>query len=380
VRSKLYDTIILGGGVIGCSIAFNLAKKGQRILLLEKGRVASQASSAAAGMLGVQTEMEENGPLFELARKSRAMFPEIVAELREITGIDSSLIRKGMLKLALQEEQIDECQSILEWQHSKGEKAVWLEKEELLQKEPCLSEKILAALYFPNEGHVSAPDLSNAFAKAASYFGTKIREYTEVRSLIKDSGAVTGVTTNGGDFYGDAIVVATGAWSGGLLSEDINQSTVYPVKGEALSVKAEIPLLTRTLFSKGCYIVPKKGGEMIIGATSRAHTFDQKVTVEGISYLMERAKELMPVLAGAEISSMWAGTRPMTNDGLPFLGQHPELQHLFVATGHYRNGILLSPITGKIVADLIADAVHPEIDLTPFSPTRHRNGQEVMLR
>ena len=377
MKLKQFDTIIIGGGVIGCSIAYHLSKQGKRILLLEKNTIGAEASSAAAGMLGVQAELESPNSLFDLAKKSREMFPSIAAEIRELTHIDIELIWNGQLKLAETDEHVKELKQVAAWQSSIGEKAIWLNPSEVIDLEPCLSSTIKGALYFPNEGHVSAPQLTQGFAKAAASLGTKIHEFCEVHTLLIQNETVRGVRTNSGDFYGESIVVATGAWSRKWLPEAINQDKLYyPVKGEAFSVKTHVPFLKRTVFTKDCYIVPKKGGELLIGATMNSHTFDKSVSLDGISQLMNRVKTLLPMVGTASLDRFWSGIRPMTQDGYPYIGKHPDLNQLFFATGHSRNGILLSPITGKMMANLILGC-RPPVELIDFRLTRNESKEAL---
>ncbi|MBM7573598.1 glycine oxidase ThiO [Aquibacillus albus] len=378
MKPKQFDSIIIGGGVIGCSIAYSLSKRNKSVLLIEKNEIGCESSRAAAGMLGVQAELDKQTPLFELARLSREMFPSIGKELRQHTNIDIELIQNGQLKIAYSEEDVEAFQSIAEWQSSIGEEVSWLNKNALLNLEPCLSEKAKGALYFPNEGHVSAPPLTQAFAKAAAALGTKIREYCEVEALLEDNGVIHGVQTNAGTFYSESVVVATGAWSRKWLPDEMKQDDyLYPVKGEAFAVKTHYPFIHRTIFTKECYIVPKKGGELIVGATMKSHTFDQNVSLQGISKLMNKAQQILPIIADTTVDRFWSGIRPMTHDETPYLGEHPDLERLFFATGHYRNGILLSPITGKLMAELITDK-SPSFDLSPFKLDRHKQTQEVI--
>ncbi|MCA1009585.1 glycine oxidase ThiO [Halobacillus halophilus] len=373
--SKKYDTIILGGGIIGCSTAFYLSKKGQRVLVLEKGSLGQEASSAAAGMLGVQTELEEESPIYELARKSREMFPNLAEELKDMTGIDIGLSQKGTMRLAFSEEQRADYREIAVNQKLKGEESFWKDKEEIVGMEPCLTDSLFGGIWFPKEGHVSAPDLTQAFARAAAVNGVTFRESADVYQLIFHQNQVVGAATDTGDFYGSAVLVAAGAWSRRFLLGE--EQALYPVKGEALSVKTEKAMLHTTIFTDDCYLVPKKGGEIIVGATSTPHTFDKRVTMEGIGGLIHKAKRLLPLLGRAEIDRIWAGTRPMTGDGLPIMGAHPDLSNLYFSTGHYRNGILLSPITGKVMADYIAEEATLITDLSAFKPERFQYQTEV---
>jgi glycine oxidase len=366
-----YDVAIIGGGVIGGSIAYQLAKRGSKVILLEKERLASQSSNAAAGMLGAQVELgKEVGPLFELAVKSRAMFQNLADELREISGIDFGFVDKGMLKVAFEPEHVAEFQEIIEAQQKMGQPVEWLKTEEVLAREGEISGEILGGMHIPGDGQVSAPELSLAFAKSAAALGAEIREHTEVLSLVLEHGSVRGVVTAEETIYCEKVIVCAGAWSGSLLKPLGIDLPVYPVKGECFSVLTHKPLITSTVYSHGCYMVPKRGGRLVVGATVKGHTYDRKVSFEGLSDLVERAKRLLPGIANAEWERAWAGIRPQTSDGMPYLGEHAGWNGLFFATGHFRNGILLSPVTGHVIADLI-EGKKSELDLSSFSPTRH---------
>ncbi len=348
-----YDVIVIGAGVIGCSIAYHLSKRGKSVVILEKGSTAGKASSAAAGMLGAQTELEEDSPLFRLGKQSRTMFPDLAAELKSLTGIDIEYEKNGIYKVARTEEQVARFQSLINAQNQLGEEAHWVAAEQLQKGEPALSTDVLGAMHIPNDGQVSATKLTKALAQAAVTLGAEIREFTEVHRFVKEGVEIKGVETNSGLNRAEHVVVAGGAWSKTLLKEAGVDLETYPVKGECFSVKTRKRLINGTIFSDDCYIVPKAGGRLIIGATERPGLFDETVTLDGISRLMEAAKKVVPGLGEAEWEKAWAGIRPQTKDALPYLGEHPELKHLFVATGHYRNGILLAPVTGEIIGDLI---------------------------
>ncbi|RLQ92784.1 glycine oxidase ThiO [Planomicrobium sp. Y74] len=367
--NKTYDAIVIGGGVNGGAIAFNLAKRGMKVLLLEKDRLASKASGAAAGMLAAQAELDGEGALFQLARISRGMFSNLADELKMNSGIDIELVNKGVLRLSLTDWEQQEHRRIIEVHKQNGELAELLTGEEAREREAALSCEVTGAMYLEKDGQVAAPQLTLGFLKSASALGSEIKEYVEVHSFYFSNGKITGVSTNEGDFMSANVVVTGGAWSEKLLRKTGLQLETYPVKGECFSVLAESPLLTNTIFTHSCYLVPKKGGRIIVGATVIPNTFNQQVTVEGISLLMENAKKLVPSIVQAEWEGAWTGIRPQTADGLPYLGEHPEYKGLFIATGHYRNGILLSPITGEVMADLV-EGKTPSIDISPFRVDR----------
>ncbi|MUK87526.1 glycine oxidase ThiO [Ornithinibacillus sp. L9] len=367
---SMYDAIIVGGGINGGSIAYSLAKRGKKVLLLEKDRLGSKSSNAAAGMLAAQAELNEDGPLFQLAKKSRAMFPLLAEEIKELSGIDIELVNKGMYKIALSEEEEHQYKQIIDIQRQTGELAEWITGEEVRRREPSLSEAITGAVYIEKDGQVSAPKLTLGFLKAAAALGVEIKEYTEVLSFHVEKGKIAGVKTNSGNFESETVIVAGGAWSQKILSEADVKLKTYPVKGECFSVLTHQPLINGTIFSHGCYLVPKKGGRLLVGATVKPNTFDQTVTVDGIGSLMEKAKKIVPSIVNAEWEKAWAGIRPQTSDSLPYLGEHPNYKGLFIATGHFRNGILLSPITGEMISNLI-DGESTPIDLTAFRIDRH---------
>lgn len=351
--NKQFDVIIVGGGVIGSSIAFQLSKRNYNVLIVEKDKLAGRASSAAAGMLGAQSELEENSPLFQIARESKTMFPALAEELKELSGIDIELVQSGILKVAMTNEECTHIKSISDFQQAAGEKAEWLSSGQVREQEPAISDSVLGGMFIPNDGQVSAPKLSIAFAQATAILGAQILEYTEVCDFLTEKGCVVGVETINGKYYADETIVAGGAWSTQIMKHTGMELDVYPVKGECFSVHFNGRLITSSIFSSMGYIVPKAGGRLIIGATQKPYTFDESVSLESVSQLMNHAKKIIPKLKDAEWEKAWAGIRPQSGDGLPYLGKHPHLKGLSVASGHYRNGILLAPITGLHMADLI---------------------------
>ncbi|WNR44008.1 glycine oxidase ThiO [Paenibacillus roseipurpureus] len=373
--------IIVGGGVIGASIAYYLAKRGQSVTLLERGQLGMEASAAAAGMLGAQSEMEDTGALFQWARLSRSMFPELSGELRELTGIDIGLVREGLLNVALSDVQEEELRARETLQRAAGERAQWLSAAEATGLEPALSGATRGALYLPEDGQVEAPQLAAAFAQAAQVLGAKVQPYAQVQGLLTERSRVIGVMTAAGPRYSDHVVVAAGTWSGQLLAGIGVELPMFPVKGECFSVRTPKPLLKRTLFTPGCYIVPKAGGRLVVGATVVPHSYDRKVSLAGLAELMDRARGMMLSLGDAEWEKAWSGLRPQTADGLPYIGKVTAMEGLYTACGHYRNGILLSPITGKVMADWLLGADGDELaSLAPWLDAFSPDVSETTLR
>jgi len=370
---KPIDAIIVGGGVIGNAIAYYMSARGMKVILLERDRVGSQSSRAAAGMLAAQAEITEAGPMFDLALASRALFPQLATDLRDLTGIDIGLKRKGLLRVAVTEADAVEIQRTLDFQKIAGEHAEWLSMEQVRHKEPSISSEIRGAMLVEEDSQVDAPELCSAFAQAAAVLGAQIKEFTEVNSLLFAERRISGVMTRDGALYSDRVIIASGTWSGSLLAQAGLTCPIYPVKGECFSVLNHTPLIQATIFSHGCYLVPKKGGRIVVGATTYAHSYDRKVTLGGIAKLLEAAKHLLPGIVDTEWEQAWCGLRPQTLDGLPYLGEHPHWKGLYVAAGHYRNGILLSAMTGKLVADWAEGKVEKNLSLDSYRVDRHEN-------
>ncbi|TMN20744.1 glycine oxidase ThiO [Lentibacillus cibarius] len=348
-----YDAIIVGGGVMGSSIAYQLSKRNMQVLIIEKDGMAKKASSAAAGMLGAQSELEGDHQLFPLAQQSRAMFPVVAEELKSLSGIDIELKQTGILKVAQTEDELTHLKSVAALQRSMGQEAEWLSAEKIRMKEPELSAAALGGFYIPNDGQVSAPLLSKAFAQSAAVLGTDMLEYTKVDSFIRKDNRIIGVKTTAGTYYAEEIVVAGGAWSSHILQKAGESLDVYPVKGECFAVQHDQQMISSSIFLTNGYIVPKSGGRLIIGATQKPGDFDQTVHLHGLSGLIANATNMIPALKEAKWENAWAGIRPQTGDDLPYIGRCPHVNGLSVAAGHFRNGILLSPITGILVADLL---------------------------
>lgn len=359
--------MIIGGGVIGCAAAYELSKAGFACTLLDKGAINQEASTAAAGMLGAQVETHQSGPFYELCRQSQEIYKAWIDELEHISGVTAQYIGKGILRAALTEEDELELRSRLPWIQN----ADWLKPEEMRRMEPELSPAVRGGLHFYADHQVHPVWLAKSLGAAIVRQGCRIREWTPVFKLLTDpaTGRICGVQTSEGPLYADIVVLSSGAWSPALTGPLGIKLDVFPVKGQCISVKTGAPIIRSTVFTHGCYIVPKLDGSYLIGATQVEAGFDKQVTVSAIAELHGKAAALLPRMEEAEFISSWAGLRPGTRDGLPFLGAADEHPGLIFATGHYRNGILLAPITGRIVAQ-IATGEKPLLDLKPYSPMR----------
>jgi glycine oxidase len=330
--------LIVGGGVIGCAIAYEVRKRGASVLLLERGRVAGGASAGAGGMLAPQVEAPGPGPLLELGLRSRDLFPEWQAELGGSFDLDLS----GILRVAHTERGAAELRRRAEWQRGLGLSARLCDPAEVLDLCPGCSEAV-CGLWVP-DGQVNAERLTLCLAQGAAQRGTEIREGVVVTAV-----RTGGVETSEGRIGAGQVVVAAGAWSG-LLAP----TPVRPVKGQRLLLRQPGRLQGLTIFGDQCYLVPKAGGHVLVGATEEPGAgFDLRVTAEAVGRLARAACALLPPLGGAELVETWAGLRPGTPDRLPILGRLPGSDGVWLATGHHRNGILLSALTGRLMAEAV---------------------------
>lgn len=362
------DIIIIGGGVIGSSIAYHLSEQSTKeILLLERDEVSSHASKAAAGMLGAQAELYPGHPLFSLAKKSLSWFREHTRKLEEKSEVPIYLNLAGTIQLALTEDEWIQFQQRKEkWQDTDTE---IFEYSKLHSSLPSLSDEVRGGLWVP-DGQLDAPNLTKAWVRAAIRQGVLVREKVNVRSLIIKENRVCGVITDNGPIEAKWVILAGGAWSNECLPSHL-KIPLIPVKGEAFFAQLNSISLQHTFFTKEAYLVPKQKNFLLIGATEHVNQMDEKVSLNGIHQLFQRVLRLFPFLKEAHFVKAWAGVRPQTPDGLPVLGMSSQVQGLIYAVGHYRNGILLSAITGKIVSDLILKG-KTSLDITPFSPDRWR--------
>jgi glycine oxidase len=313
--------------------------------------------------------MNAPGPLTELCFASRAMFPKLQQELLELTGIDIELNHSGLLKVAMNEQEAKHLQRGGEWQSKLGQQAQWLSTRELSQLEPDLSShNMMGALYLPEDVQVSAPRLTQALARAAQRLGVEIYEGYEVVQLKREGKRVTQVVTNREVWSVDWIIIAAGAWSG-WLAEQVNlEIPVYPLKGESLAIQPQRPLIQKTIFTEQVYLVPKANGEIIVGATEKPYEMGSDVSAEAVQQLLSRAIQLIPDLAFGKLERFWASVRPASGDGKPIIGVPSHFSNLLIASGHQRNGILLSPITGELTVQMILG--HKPAIIEPFHPDR----------
>jgi len=367
------DAAIVGGGVIGLTIARALAMRGVRnVMLIERGSPGAEASWAAGGILAPQVEADHESDLFRLACASRDLYGAFADALREETGADVELDRTGTLYLGFTREDEGEFRRRFTWQTEKGLRIDWLNSHDAHQLEPQISNQVRCALRFPNDIQVDNRKLIKALAKANQKLGVRVANNCEVSAVRINLGRVSGIETSGGHVSVPVIVLAAGAWNSFIKSPDafLPEIRIEPVRGQMLCFKNEPALARHVIYSSSGYLVPRRDGRVLAGSTSEHAGFEKRVTDEGINAIKAMASEIIPELNRLPLIDSWAGFRPRAADDLPVLGPCQAIEGLFYATGHYRNGILLAPITGDLIADAIVNGVTSTL-LVPFSPDRH---------
>jgi glycine oxidase len=366
------EVVIVGGGVIGLSIAHSLASRGVKdIIIVERAGPGSESSSAAAGMLAPQAEADSADEFFQLSIASRDLYSSFAHSLREESGVDIELDKTGTLYLALTEEDEEECAARFEWQKKAGLSIERFSATDARALEPCVSESVRAALRFPLDVQVENRRLITALSEANDKYGVRTMVGTTVERINHQRGSVLGVETSAGPISCANVVLAAGAWMSAFSNADksLPAVRVEPVRGQMLCFETNPRLARHVIYSPRGYIVPRMDGRLLAGSTTENAGFDKRVTAEGLHKILTHALEISPERARLPMIDSWAGLRPRAVDDLPVLGPCAEIEGLFYATGHYRNGILLAPITGELIAEAIVNkTVSPLI--TPFTPER----------
>lgn len=372
-QAKSYDVLIVGGGVIGLSIARSLRKKGVKdIAILERGELGREASYAAAGILAPQAEANRADDFFHFCRASNDIYPRFAAELKDETGHDIELAGSGTLYLAFSEQDIAEISRRFNWQTAAALAVERFTGNEIRKMEPHVSGAVREGLLFPADQQVENRKLLDALKRFAELNDIDLFEHSEVQSLIADHGGVRGIETDGQKFFARTTVLATGAWTSFIkLGKNVVPVSVKPIRGQMVCFQPPSKLFRSVVYSPRGYIVPRADGRVLVGATVEDAGFDKSVTEDGVRSLVAEACNIAPALTKLDITDSWAGLRPASTDGLPILGELPETLGLVMATGHFRNGILLAPITAEIISDYIVSGINSAF-LDVFGPQRLR--------
>lgn len=371
MSETITDVVVVGGGVIGCSIAFHLRKQGMDVLVVDKGTIGSGASSAATGLLApIHPFLGSNSPYLAFQLAGLRYLSSLVAELEDKSGVSVEYESTGTLRVVDIADQERLHAWVADWQRA-GFNIKLLTDEALHLQEPLLALAVVAGIYNPDEPQLNASKLVAAYAGAAKNTGVAFQTQSEVVGVYTQGHKVNGLATSRGNIACRHVVIAAGAWSaacGNLLRVNI---PVRPLRGQSLSLYPSEPL-HHIVFGEGIYLAPKANGSIIVGATEEDAGFNVEPTGENVQRLMASAIKVIPTLEHCPVAATWAGLRPRSSDKRPVLGMAPDWENVVVASGHGGFGMLLSAVTGKVIADLVSTG---EVDpvIQPFSLDRFSN-------
>lgn len=356
-RNVAVDVCILGAGVIGLSLAWELAKRGARVQIFERDEPGQAASWAAGGMLAPFSEELPVGDLLDLACASLTCYPRFVANLIDETGIDPHLRLNGICEVAFDTTHLARLERRVAVAQRRGVAMRRLSSNDVFTFESAIAASVLGGVHCLEEGQLDNRRLVRALLAACRRRGVRIHTGTEVVALEANRRRVLGVQTVHGFSPATVVVNALGAWADTLSGiPDDARVAVSPVKGQMLALAMPHGFLRHVLWGSGIYAIPREDGRLVVGATVEDVGFDRRMTAEAIASLLRGVMHLLPGAASFALCEMWSGLRPQSGNEMPFLGA-TSLAGYFVATGHYRNGILLAPITAYRLADLLESGV-----------------------
>jgi len=360
--------LVVGGGIQGLAVAAALARDGHLVQLLERERPGCRASWVAAGLLTPSSPWRYPRALIDLCHRSEAMFPDFVADLAEHTGHDAEYEVGGMLYpegAAFGAAEVAEHSAL---RNGLGFDTVRLDHAQLSALQSGLGPQVQGAAWQPRSARVRPPRLLAGLVARAGQLGVHLVSGCEVVRLLGRRGRVTGVqVASGQQLEAEVVVLAAGAWSAPLAATLGLAIDVRPVRGQILLLRGPPGLLGPVVNDGDTYLVPRRDGRLLVGSTMEDAGFDEVTTPQALRRLRRRAADLLPATARMEVETDWAGLRPGTADRMPYIGAVPEIDGLLLATGHFRNGILLAPVTAQLVAELVAER-RTSVDLQPFAP------------
>jgi glycine oxidase len=345
------DVVIAGGGLIGGSIAVGLARAGAKVVIVDAGGAGREASWAGAGILSAAHESPEMHSLIPLSRASVELYPQFVRQIEGLTGKEVGFRPYGLLEVFTKDFACEELQKLVSTQREDGLKGEILSGEQAREMEPSLSAEVEAAILRPDDGSVDNRALTAAVLEAARALGVEILENTPAISVLREGERATGLATNAGNIEAKWTVIAAGCFSAGIDGAE-QYAPVIPAKGQMVALRYAAATITRVLMSEGVYLVARNDGRILVGATIERVGFDRVVREDAIGKLFAAAISLVPGLKNHEVVETWSGLRPDSPDHLPILGP-TDIEGLVIATGHFRNGILLAPITAQLICEWI---------------------------
>lgn len=355
------DCIIVGGGAIGLLTARQLFLEGVDVLLLEKGPLGGESSWAGGGIISPLYPWRYDDSVNVLAERSKKIYPELSKMLLEETGNDCELINSGLFTVVT-----DGQDEILNWAKQWSVDASFIaDTKTIHQIESSVGEVVDKGIWMPDIMQIRNPKLVKALKASFDHLSIPYHEHTEVEEIIVENNRVAGVRTQQQTFFADKIIIASGAWSA-QFSVTRSSVDVLPVKGQMIMYKGEPDLVKRIILSEGHYVIPRKDGRILAGSTLEKIGFDKTISSTALDELHQAAVELIPLLSDLEVERQWAGLRPGTERGIPYICQHDDVEGLFVHAGHFRNGIVLGAASAELMADIILQRT-PWCDVRPYS-------------
>lgn len=364
----MHDVLIIGGGVIGLTLALELAEQGVSVAVVDQGTPGQEASWAGAGMLPPGNPAQAASPEAQLRGGSHVLWSPFSARLLEETGVDNGYRRTGGLELRMAVDEAELEREIQSW-HEEQVSIQPLTLAELREREPALGADVTAGYLLPEMGQIRNPRHLKALMAACSRRGVTLNSGCPVTGFNRLREKVCAVETPLGKHAAGQFVITAGSWSSRLLAEVGCLAEVYPVRGQMLLLSSAAPPLRHIVNVGREYVVPRPDGRTLVGSTEERVGFDKSNTAEAVQGLLEFGARVAPRLGAARFERCWSGLRPATVDGLPLLGRIPHTENLYVAAGHFRSGLQLSPMTSKLIADLMLGRT-PSISLAPFAPDR----------
>ena len=360
------DILIIGGGIIGMLTARELSLAGMSVTIVDQHQAGHESSWAGGGIISPLYPWRYSDPVNALAKWGQAFYPELIEEINSETGLDAELIQNGLLMLD------DEPESALAWAKEWQSNLQLIDNKDVYELEPELSHELAIkrkAIWMPDIRQVRNPRLVKATKNYLLKQGVKCLEQTAVTGFINKSGKVTGVTTISGDIAADKVLVAGGAWSANILKNMNINISVEPVKGQMILFKAEPDMIKRITLSQDRYVIPRRDGRILVGSTLEHTEFDKTITTDAREELMQEAFRIFPCLKDIEIEHHWAGLRPGSINGIPYICPIQNVEGLYLNTGHYRNGVVLGPASARLAADIILNRA-PILDSSPYGVER----------
>ena len=364
---KTYDAVIAGGGLIGAAIALELSRTGLRVAVFDKGQPGQEASWAGAGILSPAPENPGAIPMVPLGKASLALYPEFVDTVEEMTGQDVGFRQSGTLEALFSRDTARDLSTLIALHHGLGLETEPLSAEDARELEPALTTDIEAAAWRPQEASVDNRRLTRAVLEAAMKSGAQVFAGQPAEALWRHRKRCTGLRLHNESVAAKWTIIAAGCFSAKIDGVE-RYAPVRPAKGQMIALGTERVKIERVLWSDKIYLVPRNDGRILAGATTEYVGFNKEVTAGGVEKLLSAAIRLAPELANARIEETWAGLRPDSQDHLPILGP-AELEGLIIATGHFRSGILLTPITAQLVREWVTKQ-SVSLDWERFTPTR----------